>query len=135
MPRSWRALAANSCANCAPLMRITAVRLANGERRWFTPLAPEGVRVSNAAAASAIPGVAFVGGTDGRLHALATEDGHGLWQFDTAREFTTVNQVPAKGGSMGSAGPAVAGGMLFVGSGYGVITGTPGNVLLAFSVE
>lgn len=114
---------------------LVAVRLTDGERRWLTPLAPEGARVSNAAAASAIPGVAFVGGTDGKLHALATEDGHSLWEFDTAREFTTVNQVAAKGGAIGSAGVSVAGGMLFVGSGYAVVAGSPGNVLLAFSLE
>ena len=45
----------------------------------------------------------------------------------------TVNRVPARGGSMGAPGPTVAGGLLFVGSGYvGLGNGTPGNVLLAF---
>jgi hypothetical protein len=34
---------------------------------------------------------------------------------------------------MGAPGPVVAGGMLFVGSGYVFGAGTPGNVLLAFS--
>jgi hypothetical protein len=44
--------------------------------------------------------------------------------------------MPARGGSMGAPGPTVAGGMVFVGSGYiGVRNGTPGNVLLAFGVE
>ncbi len=116
---------------------MAAVRLATGERRWFAPLAAEdGARISNAAAATAIPGVAFVGGSDGELHALSTEDGHSLWEFNTAREFTTVNKVAAKGGSMGAPGPIVAGGMLFVGSGYGVLGAVnPGNVLLAFSIE
>jgi polyvinyl alcohol dehydrogenase (cytochrome) len=52
------------------------------------------------------------------------------------RDFDTVNGVPAKGGSFGSAGPVVAGGMVFVPSGYpGTLRGTPGNVLLAFGVE
>jgi hypothetical protein len=46
-----------------------------------------------------------------------------------------VNSVPARGGSIASAGPTVVGGMLFVGSGYGVVSETPGNVLLAFSVQ
>ena len=36
---------------------------------------------------------------------------------------------------MGSVGPVIAGEMLFVGSGYGVIGGNPGNALLAFGVE
>ena len=49
------------------------------------------------------------------------------------REFGTVNEVAAQGGSMGAPGPTVAGGMLFAGSGYvGLGNGTPGNVLLAF---
>lgn len=87
---------------------------------------------------AAIPGVVFSGGWDGRLRALAAETGRVLWEFDMAREFKTVNGVAAKGGSMATAGPAVAGGMLFVGSGYisnGVENGMPGNVLLAFSVQ
>jgi polyvinyl alcohol dehydrogenase (cytochrome) len=51
------------------------------------------------------------------------------------RDFQTVNGVAARGGSMGAPGPTVAGGMLFVGSGYvGLGNGTPGNVLLAFGL-
>ena len=51
------------------------------------------------------------------------------------RDFLTVNGVQAKGGAMGGSGPTVAGGMLFAGSGYIFGGGgTPGNVLLAFSV-
>ena len=41
--------------------------------------------------------------------------------------FETVNAVPAHGGSIISAGPTIAGGMLFVGSGYGVVNDTPGG--------
>jgi polyvinyl alcohol dehydrogenase (cytochrome) len=47
----------------------------------------------------------------------------------------SVNGVPAHGGSIVSAGPTVAGAMLFVSSGYGVIAGSPGNVLLAFGMH
>jgi polyvinyl alcohol dehydrogenase (cytochrome) len=114
---------------------ITAVQLATGEKIWATRLAPAGSRESYAAASSAIPGAVFIGGTDGKIHALATSDGHELWSFDTARDFTTVNQVPAHGGSIGSIGPTIAGGMVFIGSGYSVVSGTPGNVLLAFAPE
>jgi hypothetical protein len=46
-----------------------------------------------------------------------------------------VNGAPARGGSIVSAGPTVAAGMLFVGSGYGVVAESPGNVLLAFGVH
>jgi polyvinyl alcohol dehydrogenase (cytochrome) len=113
---------------------VAAVQLATGERAWFSPA--EGPRISNAAAASAIPGAVFIGGTDGKLRVLSTVDGHKLWEFDTARPFATVNQVPAKGGSISAAGVTIAGGMVFAGAGYGIPgTEKPGNVLLAFSTE
>src|SRR6516164_9036347 len=47
---------------------MVAVQLTTGERVWYTPLAKPGTRVNNSAATSAILGVAFVGGSDGRLH-------------------------------------------------------------------
>jgi polyvinyl alcohol dehydrogenase (cytochrome) len=111
-----------------------AVRLVDGQRQWYTPLnaTPEN-KVTHSAAVTVIPGVLFVAGTDGRLWALSTRDGSSLWTFDTARVFDTVNSVPAHGGSIVSAGPTVVGGMLFVGSGYGIVSDTPGNVLLAFA--
>jgi len=70
------------------------------------------------------------------VRALSAADGRVVWEFDTVRDFKTVNGVAAKGGSMGAAGPVVAAGTLFVPSGYlGVKNGLPGNVLLAFSVQ
>ena len=70
------------------------------------------------------------------MRAFSTEDGHILWEYNTVNEYSTGNGVAAKGGSMGAPGPTVAGGMLFVGTGYiGVMGGMPGNALLAFSVE
>ena len=50
-----------------------------------------------------------------------------------AKNFTAVNGVEAKGGSLDGAGPMVAGGMLFVNSGYPRTGGMAGNVLLAFA--
>jgi polyvinyl alcohol dehydrogenase (cytochrome) len=70
------------------------------------------------------------------LRAFSSEDGGVLWEYDTVKDFKTVNGVTARGGSMGAPGPTVAGGMLFAGSGYvGFGGGLPGNVLLAFAVE
>jgi len=114
---------------------IAAVVIRNGERKWFTPLDPaEGRTRGQEGPVTAIPGIVFSGGYDGVVRALSTSDGKIVWQFDTVREYQTVNGVAAKGGSMGEAGPVVAGGMLFVPSGYvGVRNGTPGNVLLAFA--
>ena len=114
---------------------MSALKLTTGEKVWYTPLAKPGTRVNNAAAVSAIPGVAFVAGSDGVLHALSTADGKIIWEYNTAREFDTVNKVPAKGGAINSIGPTIVNGMLFIGSGYAVSGNNVGNVLLAFSLE
>jgi polyvinyl alcohol dehydrogenase (cytochrome) len=80
--------------------------------------------------------VVFSASLDGHVRAFSTEDGEMLWDFDTvAQTYSTVNGVPAKGGSIDGAGPVVAGGMLFVNSGYPRNGGMPGNVLLAFAPE
>jgi polyvinyl alcohol dehydrogenase (cytochrome) len=69
------------------------------------------------------------------MYAYSTADGKALWQFNTAREFETVNGVTAKGGNINGAGPVVANGMVFVPSGYSELgNGVRGNVLLAFGV-
>jgi polyvinyl alcohol dehydrogenase (cytochrome) len=81
-----------------------------------------------------IPGVLLSGAGDGVIRAVSSRTGQLLWQFDTAQEFTTVNGVAARGGSLASGGPTVANGMVFIGSGYpGFQGGDPGNVLLAFT--
>jgi polyvinyl alcohol dehydrogenase (cytochrome) len=82
-----------------------------------------------------IPGVVFSPSNDGVLRAYSTKDGSIMWDFDTNREFQTVNGVPAKGASMIGPGPVIAGGMLYVNSGYIGFGGRAGNVLLAFGVK
>lgn len=118
---------------------IASVRLSDGQRRWFTALQPAAgapARPGQDGALTAIPGAVISGGWDGVLRVLDSRDGKSLWEYNTIRDFQTVNGVAAKGGSMGAAGPVVAGGLLFVPSGYvGVRNGAPGNVLLAFGKE
>jgi polyvinyl alcohol dehydrogenase (cytochrome) len=114
---------------------VAAVDLMSGEKRWFTPVegpSAPGPRGQNAAI-TAIPGAVFSDGWDGIVRAFSSDDGHLLWSENTAQDYKTVNGVAAHGGSMGAAGPTVADGMLFVGSGYVFTAGTPGNVLLAFA--
>jgi polyvinyl alcohol dehydrogenase (cytochrome) len=113
-----------------------ALRLDTGARAWFTPLAGEaGASVDNSAPASATADAVFVEGTDGIIRALSTSDGRVLWTFATAHAFDTVNKVPARGGSISSAGATIADGMVFVPSGYAIIGTQFGNVLLAFAPE
>jgi polyvinyl alcohol dehydrogenase (cytochrome) len=103
----------------------------NGENRTKA-----GLRFGQSAAATLIPGAVFTEGWDGFIRALSTSDGKVIWQFNTAREFKTVNGVAAKGGSMGGPGAVVVNGMVYVGSGYANVGGgMPGNVLLAFAVR
>ena len=119
---------------------IHAVKLATGAEVWnwrpkndCQPTQRNCVE-AHSAAISVIPGAVFAGSTTGILRAHATTDGHVLWEFNTAREFDTVNGVAGKGGSLNGPGPVIANGMVFTTSGYAYLgTGLGGNVLLAFA--
>ena len=111
---------------------VAAVNLADGTRKWTTtPIA--GAR-GIAAANTLIPGVVFSHASDGTLRAMSTTDGKLLFEYATAKEFQTVNEVPARGAAFGQSGSTIVGGMLFVGSGYNG-QGSGGNVMLAFGLE
>jgi polyvinyl alcohol dehydrogenase (cytochrome) len=118
---------------------ISALRIADGTRVWsVTPPgcaddAPSGCNPAQSAAVSGMPGVVFSPSNDGHVRAYASADGELLWDVDTMREFDTVNGVAARGGSIDGPGVVVAGGMVFVTSGYSRNGGVPGNVLLAFA--
>jgi polyvinyl alcohol dehydrogenase (cytochrome) len=115
-----------------------ALRLSDGERVWYqAPAACARPRCSPAqsAAVSAIPGVAFSGSVDGHMRAYSTADGKVLWDVDTIDVYEGVNGVLGRGGSIDGPGPTVANGIVYVNSGYPTAGGTPGNVLLAFSVD
>lgn len=108
---------------------VVAIRLNDGAIRWH---GDPGVG-PNGAIASSIDGAVFVGGISGMLNVLDTRDGNVLWQYPTARSFETVNGVDAAGGTISAAGAVIVDGMVYVPSGYQVIYGEPGNVLLAFA--
>lgn len=120
---------------------LAAIRLGTGEREWWAPpIATCADRTmkcvpAQSAAASAIPGVVFSGATDGMMRAYDARDGKVLWAFATARDFETVNGVKARGGSINGPGATIAGGMLYMTSGYGQFGQMAGNVLLAFGVQ
>jgi len=121
---------------------LHAVQLATGARAWYappeTPACGKPSRACSSAqfsAVTAIPGIVFSPSNDGEVRAYSSTDGHIVWKFDTNREFPTINGLRAKGGSMNGPAPVVAGGMLYVSSGYGVFGLRPGNVLLAFGTD
>jgi polyvinyl alcohol dehydrogenase (cytochrome) len=120
---------------------VTALRVGDGKVVWHvTPApcpesAPIGCSPAQPGALTGIPGVIFASSMDGHLRAHASEDGRVLWDFDTMRDFQTVNGVKARGGSIDGPGAVVAGGMVFINSGYPRNGGVPGNVLLAFGPQ
>ncbi len=118
---------------------LFAFRIDNGERMWQTPPPRCEDRrpcsPAQSAAITAIPGAVFSGSEDGHIRAYSTVNGRIIWDFDTAREYQTVNGVPGHGGAIDVAGPVVAGGMVFTVSGYPARGGLGGNVLLAFGLE
>ena len=118
---------------------LTAFNLSDGNKVWFAPSTPcapprAGCSPAQPGAVSAIPGAVFSGSMDGHLRAYSTADGKLLWDFNTEKPYTTINGATAKGGSLDGDGAVIAGGMVFVNSGYPRFGGEPGNVLLAFGL-
>jgi polyvinyl alcohol dehydrogenase (cytochrome) len=121
--------------------QLTALSIADGGLVWTRNLEKRPCRWNNvycnpgiSMAVTVIPGAVFAGEMDGRLSAYSTDDGRVLWSFDAGDSFTTTTGKNADGGALDAAGPVVAGGMLYVHSGYWGRTG-PGSLLLAFSLD
>jgi len=120
---------------------LTAVDIKTGARRWHTASPTPACSWGEATACwhaqvqpvTVIPGAAFSGSMDGHLRAYSTIDGKILWDYDTAKEYRTVNQVQGSGGSLQAGGAIIVNGVVYVNSGGA--QGQPGNVLLAFSVN
>jgi polyvinyl alcohol dehydrogenase (cytochrome) len=116
-----------------------AFTLDGGARIWHTPPAGCGDRLpcspAQSAAVTGIPGAVFSGALDGHLRAYSTTDGRILWDYDTVRDFATVNGLMGHGGALDVGGPVIAGGMVFATSGSAQRNGLPGNVLLGFAVS
>jgi polyvinyl alcohol dehydrogenase (cytochrome) len=118
---------------------IYALKLETGEVVWHTPHpgcgGTPGCSPAQSAAVTAIPGTVLSGGIDGHLRAYSAKTGAIVWDVDTKQQYNTVNGVSGHGGSLDGPGVVVVGGMLYVNSGYTKFGTTPGNVLLAFSVD
>jgi len=118
---------------------LFALKLETGEQAWYaappnpTCLGQFGCSAAQMAPPTTIPGVVFAGSLDGHLRAYDATNGIVIWDFDTARDFPTVDGVPAHGGSLNGAGATVVSGMVYVNAGYNNAMG--GNVLLAFTPD
>lgn len=116
-----------------------ALDIESGERKWHVPpVSCEGrpkCSPAQSAAVSALPGVVFSGSVDGHLRGYATDTGEVVWDYNADQEYESTNGVKTRGGSFDGPGPTIAGGMMYVNSGYGFWGGMSGNALIAFSVN
>ncbi|MEV1115866.1 PQQ-binding-like beta-propeller repeat protein [Actinosynnema sp. NPDC049800] len=129
---------------------VFAVDPATGRVLWETPNPADGCTTGGAAAhpevctlghgpaVTSSPGLVWEGGNDGKLRAYSARDGRVLWTYDTIRDFTGVNGLPGRGGTIsgGGGGAVVADGMVYVQAGYSPEYPNPdgGDVLLAFGL-
>ncbi|HEX3366987.1 PQQ-binding-like beta-propeller repeat protein [Phenylobacterium sp.] len=121
---------------------IAGLSAADGKVLWQAD-APKGVTCNvpsgrclsgYSQAVTAVPGAVFAGALDGHLRAYAA-DGKLVWDYDTTTPLDTANGLKAaSGGSLDMGGAVIAGGRLFIHSGYGGSAGA-NNLLLAFSVD
>ena len=120
---------------------VVALDLATGNKVWSTPapkpacVSMKGCSAAQPGPTSVIDGAVFAGSDDGHVRAYDTASGRIIWDFDTNRDFQTVNGIKAHGGSIDSTGATIVGGMVYQNAGYSRIPVMAGNVLLAFSVD
>ena len=94
-----------------------AIDAATGKILWQTG-DPDGA--SDYGAVSEANGVVYGGSLSGKMFALNAQTGAILWQYTTAGSVID--------------GPSIADGVIYWGSGYGRVGGTPNNKLYAFAV-
>jgi polyvinyl alcohol dehydrogenase (cytochrome) len=127
-----------------PQPGMNALDIDSGEVLWQTPVEADcgggrrarfplcSQRYGLSAAPLVVDASVIAGAVDGRLYVYDATSGDVVFQYDTLREFATVNGVPGKGGAIDSHSVFAGAGMVFVGSGYGGFGQPAGNVLLAF---
>lgn len=117
---------------------IFAIRIDNGETLWHTSAPAPNSCLDRSGCNAGQPGQAtltkdalFSGSMDGHIRAYDPATGEIIWDYDSNREFETVNGVATSGGSVNGPGVTVVDGWIYVSTGYGLF-GMPGNGFLAF---
>jgi polyvinyl alcohol dehydrogenase (cytochrome) len=134
-------------AGFTPQPAMNAVDIETGKVVWRQPVQPDckngrqqrfplcNERYGLSASPLVIDKSVVAGAVDGRIYIYDTASGDIVWQYDTLRDFETLNGIEGKGGSIDSHSVFAGAGMLFIGSGYGSFSQAPGNVLLAFKAK
>ena len=123
---------------------VFAVDIKTGKATWGYDAKPHcegerGTRVTNCAAKygfSAAPitvdGAVVAGTLGGEVVILDGATGELLTTLDTIGPKPAINGVAAAGGSIDSHAISAGAGMIFINSGYGLFSQTPGNALIAY---
>lgn len=122
---------------------LYALNAKTGKIKWqFNPELPAGTPpsppgfpqhpVAMSTAPMVIDGVVIAATLDGTIYALDEATGKMIWKQATAKDYTTLNGVPGKGGAIDVASLYAANGLLISNSGYGQFGQKPGNVILGF---
>ena len=126
-----------------PMPSLQALDIVTGKPRWVTPAPGDcmanGEEVSNchvgfSAAITATSDLVFAPTLDGYLRAFSAETGSEVWQYDSVRDYDSVNEVDARGGAIDMGGMFLDGRQLFVNSGYGQVSQISGNAFMVFEL-
>lgn len=127
-----------------PKPGVFAVDIRTGKAVWGYDAKPncEGERgklVTNcstkygfSAAPLTVDGAVIAATLGGEVMIFDGKSGALLNTLDTLGSQTTLNGIPAKGGSIDSHSISAGAGMVFINSGYGQFNQTPGNALIAY---
>jgi polyvinyl alcohol dehydrogenase (cytochrome) len=134
-------------ARTTPRPGVFAVDIKTGKQAWGFDAKPncEGERgklVTNcttkygfSAAPLSVDGAVIAATLGGEVVVFDGKDGKVLNVLDTIGPKQTINGINAKGGSIDSHGISAGAGMIFINSGYGGFSQTPGNALIAYKAK
>ncbi|MGM0633010.1 MAG: PQQ-binding-like beta-propeller repeat protein [Pseudomonadota bacterium] len=117
---------------------LHAIDMNSGQALWYTPAPPrcepeqQGCFDQYSAPPTSGPDFVLSGSLSGHLFAHDQRSGEVIWEYDSNREYETINGVSARGGAFDSTGPVLSGDHLIVNAGYGGFGQLPGNALLVF---
>src|SRR5690606_29282872 len=96
---------------------IVALDVKTGHLKWQAPpvscAGRERCSPAQTAAVTAIPGAVFSGSMSGVMRAFDADTGEVIWEFDTVRDYDTVNGAAGRGGAIDQSGPVVVDGWVY----------------------
>lgn len=119
---------------------LHALDMKTGEVLWYAPV-PErcagerGCIDAYSAPVTATDDLILAGSLSGYLFAHDPETGELLWEYNSVRDYDTINGVEASGGAMDATGPVLSGDYMIVNSGYATFSQMPGNAILVFKLK